>query len=487
MAIKAALLLTLFISYQLCWSQGITKLAGPLSVYDMLPGYSYSDSAATDSASVQSIVKFGELFINDESSYKNVPFLTRIDTAMQWMPNKILGIVVPPTENGVPNQPDDTALYSPYPHMHSGGPGMIQGGQRFSRLSELYGGFSGVILDDWNGDTALTHQIHDATLGKYIDPQGNVYGESTPTTPYNKLYCVLYSANAVPAALPYMDGVVFSIASQSCCYMGMDSDISVLQANFPHKEIITAIFLQNSVIGGWASPASVQYLLAHTLDRYDDGDINGVTIFAALFLLKGQVPLTLWDSFALVPLLDSLYYPYLGAGRGTVYDCTGGGPLTGANVHVFYKSKTTGDTLSRSYQKADINGNYEVGLWAGNRNTDSNYYWLIAEKNGYITDTAGFWIKRGVTTIIPDITLCPGLNKSENLISIYPNPVQNWCNVVINDANYFYEQIEVYNELGQRMAIQTTSTGDAGIDMSGWSSGIYIVKVGDTVRKIVKQ
>jgi hypothetical protein len=58
---------------------------------------------------------------------------------------------------------------------------------------------------------------------------------------------------------------------------------------------------------------------------------------------------------------------------------------------------------------------------------------------------------------------------------------------VINDANYFYEQIEVYNELGQRMAIQTTSTGDAGIDMSGWSSGIYIVKVGDTVRKIVKQ
>jgi hypothetical protein len=475
----------IILSHLTLWAQSIPKITGPLGVYHIAAGYSYHDTTGTDSLGMEDEFRFGELAIPNQSIDNGFDFIPQLDSCAQWHANRILGVIQPPHEHGVPNQVADTALLAPYPQLS--GPGMIQGGQRFSRLSQLYGGFCGVILDDWNGDTATTHQVRDAVRGKYVDASGTVHSESIETTPANKLYCVIYSADAVPAALPYVDGVIFSVASQNCCYMTMDSDITRLRANFPGKEIITAIFLNNTLIGHWADPASVQYLLAHTLDRYDAGDINGVTIFAGPYFMKDNMPLSVWNGLALPHWLDSLYYPYLGAGHGTAYDCSTRTQLSGTSVRMYCRGRLSGDTMMRSYQLSDAAGQYQCGLWAGNRNTDSTYYWLIAERKGYVTDTIGFWIKRGGNTTIPDIYLCPKINLTEGKLLVYPDPILTKCTVAINDASLNTQPIDVFDINGKRVNRVMSYNGWAQIDMSSSAAGIYFISIGHYVRKVVKE
>lgn len=474
---EKTLFVFLILIYQLSIAQVTNKITGPLGMYDMVAGYSYSDSTGLDSVTMQSVFRFGEPAITNQAIYNGLPFLPELDTCNQWNCNRIFGIIQPPTEHGVYNQPADTSLF--YPFLQSNGPGMIQGGQRFSRLSQLYSGYCGVYLDDWNMDTSITRQVRDAVRGKYVDASGNVCNDCEATTPYNKTIAVIYSANAIPDAMPVIDGLVFSLFhTQDTNYTQIDSDITQLDTNFPNKDITVAIFIANSYLN-WANPTSVQYMLAHTLDRYDEGDINGITIFAGVFLLKDRISIGLWDTLGLPQLLDSIYFPYLGQGQGKVYDCSTGNILPGAAIHVFCQGRVSGDTLMRSYQKSGEWGQYEFGLWAGNRNTDSTYYWLIAEAPGYITDTVGFWIGRNDTTTIPPIRMCPGINTTKAYIQAFPNPTNGYTTLeVIADA--VTGQLNIFDMLGRKVYSTPLTSAISQLDLSGLSDGTYVVSISDT-------
>ena len=461
------------------FAQSSNKITGPLGIYHIAAGHCYNDSTDNDSTIIQYQFRFGELAMPNQLLDNGFNFQAELDSCTQWNANRVLGIIQPPTEHGVYNQPLDTALYTPYAQLN--GPGMIQGGQRFSKLSQLYGGYSGVILDDWNGDTSITRQVRDAVQGKYVDETGSVHSECVATTPYNKLYCVIYGTGADPAALPVIDGVSYwYYRGQNCCYTNLDADITQLRAGYPKKEIMIGIYLKNTYLG-WTDPASVQYMLAHAIDRYDDGDINGITLFAGLYLLKDQMPLNEWNAFALPRWLDSLYYPYLGAGEGLIRDCTTGNTLTGASVHVFCKGRASGDTLMRSSQKTDASGRYDFGLWAGNRTTDSTYYGLIAEKSGYITDTVGFWIKRNDTTYIPGISLCPapdsdGSGSQFNML-VFPNPTHGKFVIKAEEIEAIGGELEVYNMLGEKVYSTTQCHPYLHVDLSGQPDGVYLVLI----------
>ena len=471
---KLFIILAVLIDHQL-FAQGINKITGPLGAFHIVAGYSYSDSTGTDTVPMEYEFKFGELIIPNQEFDLSMNFQQELDSCAQWNANRIFGVLQPPTEHGIYNQPADTALYLPYPQVNY--PGEIQGGQRFSRLSKLYSGYCGVILDDWNGDTSIVHQVHDAVQGKYVDANGNVCYDCIATTPYNKLYCVIYSTYAVPTAMPFIDGVSYWYhAGQDCCYDVMDNDITQLAINFPHKEIMIGIYLRNSALG-WTDPVSVQYMLQHALDRYDDGDINEVTIATAYDLTTNNITAGLYDSFALSYWLDSLYFPYLGEGQGKLYDCKTGDALTGASVRVFCEARVSGDTLLRGRKLTDAGGQYQFGLWAGNRITDSTYYRIIAEKTGYVTDTAGFWIKRGDTTNIPDLSLCPakysGISGADNLL-IFPNPTNGKCTIQMNTGQATSE-LEIYNMLGKKVYSTTQASTYLNVDLSSQSDGVYLV------------
>jgi len=475
MKVCFTLALIVVVTAQHSAGQSLPRMTGPLGVYHMSAGFAYNDSTGTDSTLVQYQFRFGEVCISNQSVDNGFNFVPELDSCTSWHPNKIYAVVQPPNEHGVYNQPADTALYAPYPQLN--GPGMIQGGQRFSRLSELYGGYSGVILDDWNGDTSITRQVREAVRGKEVDASGYVHSESYEKTPYNKLICVLYGTGANPSALPVMDGLFYSYYSdQNCCYSNFAADIWRLRINYPKKDILFCIFLNNTHYG-WTNDTSIHYLLPAALNSYDDGDINEVNLFAGPFLDKSFMPLNIWNEYALMPLLDSLYFPYLGLGRGKVYDCLSGDVLQGANVHVFCKGRVSGDTLLRSNQKADGSGAYEFGLWAGNRNTDSTYYWLIAEKSGYLSDTAGFWISRLDTTYIRDISLCPGIDGVKDNMVILPNPSSGRMTIKVPAGGAIGADIDIYNLLGERVYSGVQSGAETSIDLSGNAEGLYILSL----------
>lgn len=473
MRIRLTLFVFTFLICRPAIAQSINKITGPLSVYHITAGYCYKDSTGIDSVTVQSQFRFGELAFPDQAIDNGFGFVPELDSSASWHPNRIFGIIQPTTEHGIYNQPNDTDLYTPYPQLNN--PGMIQGGKRFSELSQLYGGYSGVIIDDWNRDTSIARQVRDAVLGKGVDAEGNVCGECRATTPYNKLITVVYNTDPVSGALPMLDGLFYSYyMGQNCCYTDLDNDINTLRINWPHKEIMFCIYIDNTALG-WTQPEGIQYLLSHALDRYDNGDINAVNLFAGVFLTKEYISLSHWDSLALPLWLDSLYFPYLGIGKGKIYDCQSGNTLTGANVHVYCKGRISGDTLLRSNQKTDANGDYQFGLWAGNRSTDSTYYWIIVEKAGYITDTAGFWIKRNDTTTVPSLSLCAGITGTKDNMLVYPNPSDGHLAVEVEEGAATGSIIEVYSLMGQKL-YQTTQTGVyTDIDLTGQTDGLYIL------------
>src|SRR5580698_6435181 len=132
-------------------AQSFIQLPGPLGVYHITPGYSYSDTSGTDSMPMERVFEFGELAFPNQDTDHGFHFQYEIDSCNLWNANRVTGIIQPPMEDGIYNQPNDTSLYFPFDISDS--PGMIQGGERFSRLSKIYGPFCSVILDDWNGDT----------------------------------------------------------------------------------------------------------------------------------------------------------------------------------------------------------------------------------------------------------------------------------------------------------------------------------------------
>lgn len=451
------------------------RFTGPLAAYHLSNAYSYTDSTGSDSARIQQLYHFGEAAILNGRSDGHFLFSAELDSCDSWHVNRTMAIINPPSERGTYNLPADTSLYFRHP---ARGSGMIQGGQRFSRLSQLHGPVCGVILDDWNGDTAITRDVYYAVRGRYVDGDGNVYKESEETTPDNKLYCVLYSTDAHPEVMPYMDGLYFSYATtQNCCYTNLDTDIDLLRANFPHKEIMIATFINNSKLG-WTDPTSVRYMLAKGLDRYDNGDISQLCIFAGTLLPTTSMSPRQADSLSLPHFLDSVYFPYLGMARGMVYDCATGSPVQGSFVRIMTRGRLSGDTLFRSRQMADAGGHYSCGLWAGNRSTDSTLYWAIAQKEGYYPDTVSFRVHRGDTATIPDLLLCPGYHAlPQGDFQVYPDPVRSGFNLHIAGGLAGGEVLEVYDMAGRRVYYNSVVRDYMYIDMAGAQAGDYVVSL----------
>lgn len=407
----------------------ISKITGPIGIWRPADGYVYAGQGVPESTHIQEAFKFGEFGVGNWAEDYGLLFYDWVmNTCKDWNSNKVIGLIRPPSDTAEINQPGDTALYEPY--SISLKPGMIQAGQRFSRLSKFHGPIYGADIDEYHGVIPISsvEDIKDALKGKYVDTMGNVYHDSVATTPQNKMFVVLFEWEMNPSSslLSLIDGISFWISNQTANYTNIDQYINTLRRNCPNKEIICGIYIKNSIIG-WAPPASVHYMLDHLINRYDDGDINGIWIYSGWWLIMPNITREYWDSLNIFYWLDSLYYPYLGEGEGRVYDYNTNWPIDSAFVTVYTKGRVSGDTLIRSRQMTHCFGYYKFGAWAGNRNTDSTLYWVIGEKEGYYSDTVKGWIKRQTKTSFPPLYLRKyGVEENrfqENrCLNISPNP-----------------------------------------------------------------
>jgi len=73
-----------------------------------------------------------------------------------------------------------------------------------------------------------------------------------------------------------------------------------------------------------------------------------------------------------------------------------------------------------------------------------------------------------------NITGTVGVNEYDNVVRIYPNPVQNMLNI---NANSNIDRVEVYNMMGQMVGSYNVNESNTQINTSNYANGVYTVKI----------
>jgi len=360
------------------------KFQGFLGTYHPFKGTAYGGNGWTEGELMQMAFAFGENAIISQAKYNGYSFAENIENnCSRWDVNKVYGVLRPPTEKGVINQPIDSDLLKPF----STEPGMIQGAHRFSQMSLRCPQLSGVVIDDFYYDypsklsAENLRDIKAALLGKRVDETGRVDHSSTATTPHLKLYAVLYNhqLNRVDkTVLDSIDGVSFWIWKQNENFRQYDDYIETIEKTYPNKEILAGVYVFN---GEAMSPASVHHIIERAVDLYAQGRVSGLTVFSAIWMARENIKRERWDELALPQTLGRVYYPFLGEGNGRVIDNKKGEPIKDAIVTVRRISGAKPLLITR---KSTLEtGAYRFGAWAGRKKDKSFVYEIKVEKPFY--------------------------------------------------------------------------------------------------------
>lgn len=87
--------------------------------------------------------------------------------------------------------------------------------------------------------------------------------------------------------------------------------------------------------------------------------------------------------------------------------------------------------------------------------------------------------------VLPASTIITGIKTVvEKNITIYPNPVNDVLNVQLGDVQ---SDVELFNSLGQSVRHYGNISGDVQINVADLDAGIYFVKIGEKVEKVIKK
>ncbi|MCL5030875.1 MAG: T9SS type A sorting domain-containing protein [Bacteroidetes bacterium] len=467
---------------------GIKKIPGFIGLYHNSTGTIYGGWGWTDGELIQSAFNFGENAIISQATYYGYTFENNLDSnCTSWDINKIYGMLRPPSESGQVNQPADTSLLLPFASL----PGMIQGAHRYSELSKQYPRIQGLIIDDffqnYTGNKITINDlqnIKDALLGKTVDNNGNVDHNSKATTPNLKLYIVLYARQLNindQNVNNLIDGVNFWMSYQNEDYKQFDNYINTIKQIYPGKKIIAGVYINNS--HELMTPQGIHYVIQRSIDLYDNGSINGVLIFSAPWLTQQYITRARWDSLAIPPLLDSVYYPYLGEAAGKVIDAKSGQPIQHALVTIQRLYSENPIIVSKKFTQNT--GEYNFGAWAGK--DSSIAYEIRVEDSTYESKTIDVELLPGKKITLPEIQLqsvTDVLNEKDNLPLTYelkqnyPDPFNPSTVISYSIQKEDNVTLKVFNFLGQEVSslvnkIQTAGSYKIIFNARSISSGVY--------------
>jgi hypothetical protein len=382
------------------------KIQGFLGSYHPFKGTAHGATGWTEGELIQHAFSFGENAIISQASYNGYTFEENVNNSCrEWDVNKVYGILRPPTEQGVINQPKDNDLLNPFMNQ----PGMVQGAHRFSELATRCPQISGVIIDDFYNDYPLklsgdnVRDIKDALLGRRVDEKGNVDHSSSATTPHLKLYAVLYNHQldrVDKTVLDLIDGVSFWVWKQNENYLQFDNYIETVRKTYPGKEIIPGVYVFNGTV---MTPAGVHHIIERTVELYAQGRISGLLIFSAIWMSREKITRERWEELNLPQTLGRVYYPFLGAGTGRVVDAKTGKPVKDALVSVTRVTGAKGLLVARKLTRDD--GEYGFGAWAGRAGGKKIVYEIKAAKPSYKSRLIRVRLRVGETLPLADARL----------------------------------------------------------------------------------
>lgn len=363
------------------------KFQGFLGTYHPYNGTAYGGVAGwKEGELMQNAFNFGQNAILVKGSHLKYTFEQNINNSCtEWDVNKIYGILLPPSEFGVVNQPKDADLWKPFEKE----PGMIQGMHRFSELSKRCPQIDGVIIDDLYNDFPKKISVEDlrdmkdALSGKRIDERGNIDHSSPSSTPHLKLYFVVYEhhLDITPGKeiLDLIDGVCFWMWKQSEHYKNFRGYIETVHRLYPAKDVIAGVYVRHSRETPTAE--SVHRVMENAIDLYASGDINGMLIFSAIWLSREETKRERWDALDLPNFLGRNYYAFLGEASGRVVDAKTKRPVQNALVTI--NRVVDKKVLNATRKFTDARGEYRFGGWAGRGAQEMVKYQVNVEAPSY--------------------------------------------------------------------------------------------------------
>lgn len=109
--------------------------------------------------------------------------------------------------------------------------------------------------------------------------------------------------------------------------------------------------------------------------------------------------------------------------------------------------------------------------------SDGTHNVYVELKDGTTTDTVHFEITKWPTSLSKN-------QKSDNNITLYPNPARSELNVLF-DANAGIKNLAVYNLIGKAVSVYRVSGNSAKLDIDNIPSGIYFIRFVDNTGRVV--
>jgi hypothetical protein len=384
------------------------KRQGFVGLYHPFNGKVYSGTKTHDDEDLFQAYLFGENAILSSKSYGNYKFIENLERhCLEFDVNRVHGILLPPSENGVVNSPKDNNLLEP-----AASPGMIQSAHRFSELSQILPQINGMIIDDFwaNYGRSISYDdlkdIKGALLGKSVDAEGMVDHDSPSKTSHLKLYVVTYEreiGRLDKNALNLIDGISLWIYNQNSNYNNLDKYINDLNTEYPEKDLLIGIYIHNSDYGDM-SRNSISFMLQKSYDFYEAGLVSGVHLFAGHWLVKDHISEERSRQISLSDMLYSDFYPYLGEVRCQLLDECTKMPLDKVCVRIGQVNDSEKITWA-ARKSTNALGTFRFSGWSGRHKR--SVYTFTAEKEGYEPICSSFVILPNQSIDLPVLCLRP--------------------------------------------------------------------------------
>ncbi len=145
---------------------------------------------------------------------------------------------------------------------------------------------------------------------------------------------------------------------------------------------------------------------------------------------------------------------------------------TQAGLHANFKLSASGETVILSDKDSAVIDQVIFGA----QTQDKGYARRPNGIGSFVIQNPTFGTNNDLATSTADIL-------AENAVEVYPNPITEGVNIEVNSPQK--QVVQIINVLGQ-VVVKASFLEKTYIPTEGWQSGIYVVKVGNIVRKIVK-
>lgn len=171
---------------------------------------------------------------------------------------------------------------------------------------------------------------------------------------------------------------------------------------------------------------------------------------------------------------------FAGVAQDTVQYSAGNGEQLHRDVFRKALSKVKGDTIQTPALNDSVVLQYTYRIGSGWRAANLNTIaWVQVPANKQVLNAAK---SHRLTNVVSGINEA----KKSNAFAVYPNPFNNTLQVTGYDVKT-ENTVEIFDILGSKVFADRITTATFKIETADWKPGLYLVRMGNTVKRIIKE